>query len=158
MSLDPKQTGEEIRKKVASAYGSGREKVETAAKTARATSAKAVDTTKTRVRQTASKTGQALEDNPVVAVLGGLALGAIAAVLLPKTKRETDLLGKTSNTIRATASSAAKAARDAGKGQLDALGLNSSAARDQLRTVIEKIGQAATTASKAATDAVRKKP
>ena len=100
---------------------------------------------------------ESLEKNPIAALVGGLALGAIAAAMLPKTKRESDMLGKASNKVRSTASTAAKAARDAGKDQLDALGLNSGAARDQLRGVIEKIGQAASTASKAATDAVRKK-
>lgn len=151
MTDSPKPTGEELRKKVADVYGSGKEKAETVVKTVRQTSAKVTGSAKT-------KTNESLERNPIAALVGGLAIGAIAAALLPKTKRESDLLGKASDKVRSTASSAAKAARDAGKDQLDALGLNSGAARDQLRTVIDKIGQAAATASKAATDAVRKKP
>jgi ElaB/YqjD/DUF883 family membrane-anchored ribosome-binding protein len=158
MAIRPKQTGDEIRKKVTTVYGSGKEKAEAVTKNVRDSSAKAVDTAKSRVRTTASKTGQSLDNNPITALIGGLAIGAIAAALLPKTKRESEAFGKASNKVRSTASAAAKAARDAGKEQLDALGLNSSAARDQLRGVIEKIGQAASTASKAATDAVRKKP
>lgn len=103
-------------------------------------------------------TRDGLENNPIVALIGGLALGAITAALLPKTQRESKWLGKTSDSLRDTASNAANAARKAGKSQLDTLGVNSSAARDQLRDVIEKIGQAATTASKAASDSFRKKP
>lgn len=151
MTDSPKASGEELRKKVTAAYGSGKQKAETAIKTVKQGSAKATHTAKT-------KTSESIENNPIAVLVGGIALGAIAAALLPKTKRESELLGKASNKVRSTASSAAKAARDAGKEQLDALGLNSSAARDQLRGVIDKIGQAASTASKAATDAVRKKP
>ena len=158
MAISPKQTSDDIRKKVTSTYSSGKEKAETVAKTVRESSAKAVDKTKAHVRTSASKTGQSLDNNPITALIGGLAIGAIAAALLPKTKRESELLGKASHKVRSTASAATKAARDAGKEQLDALGLNSGAARDQLRGVIEKIGQAASTASKAATDAVRKNP
>ena len=151
MTNSPKPSGEELRKKVADAYGSGKEKAETVVKTVKQTSAKVTGSAKT-------KTNESLEKNPIAALVGGLAIGAIAAALLPKTKRESDMLGKASDKVRSTASYAAKAARDAGKDQLDALGLNSGAARDQLRSVIDKIGQAASTASKAATDAVRKKP
>ena len=151
MTDSPKPTGEELRKKVTAAYGSGKEKAETVIKTVRQSSAMVTGSAK-------KTTGESLEKNPIAALIGGLAIGAIAAALLPKTKRESEMLGKASDKVRSTASSAAKAARDAGKDQLDALGLNSSAARDQLRGVIDKIGQAASTASRAATDAVRKKP
>lgn len=151
MTESPRPTGEELRKKVADAYGSGKEKTETVIKAVREGSAKVTGSAKT-------KTNGSLEKNPIAALVGGLAIGAIAAALLPKTKRESDMLGSASNKVRSSASAAAKAARDAGKEQLDALGLNSDAARDQLRSVIDKIGQAAATASKAATDAVRKKP
>ena len=147
----PKPAGEELRKKVTDAYGSGKEKAEIVVKAVRQTSAKVTGSAKT-------KTNESLEKNPIAALVGGLAIGAIAAALLPKTKRENDLLGSTSNKVRSGASAAAKAARDAGKEQLDALGLNSGAVRDQLRSVIDKIGQAAATASKAATDAVKKRP
>lgn len=132
MTNSPKETAEELRKKVADAYGSGKEKAETTVKAVRERSAKATGAAK-------RKTNQSLEKNPIAALVGGLALGAIAAALLPKTKRESDLMGKAGDKIRSTASAATKAARDAGKNQLDVLGLNSSSARDQLRGVIDKI-------------------
>ena len=151
MTDSSKHTGEELRKKVADVYESGKEKAETVVKAVREGSVKVTDSAKT-------KTNESLEKSPITALVGGLAIGAIAAALLPKTRRESDLLGSASNKVRSSASTAAKAARDAGKEQLDVLGLNSGAARDQFRSVIDKIGQAAATASKAATDAVRKKP
>lgn len=149
---------DELREKVTTAYSSGREKAETALKAVRDSSTKAGAATKDSVKTAAKSTAEGLEKNPLIALVGGIALGAIAAALLPKTERETKMLGKTSNRLRDTASSAVKAARTAGKDQLDALGVNSSAARDQLRDVISKIGDAATTATKAASDAVRKRP
>ena len=151
MTDNPKSTGEELRKKVTAAYGSGKSKAETAIKNVKQGSAKATSSART-------KTSESIEKNPIAMLAGGIALGAIAAALLPKTKRESELMGKAGSKVRSTAATAAKAARDAGKEQLDALGLNSNAARDQLRGVIDKIGQAALVASKAATDAVRKKP
>jgi ElaB/YqjD/DUF883 family membrane-anchored ribosome-binding protein len=148
---------DELREKVNAAYASGRDKAETALKTVRDSSAKAAAATKDSVKTAAKSTTEGLEKNPLIALVGGIALGAIAAALLPKTERETKTFGKTSSRLRETASSAVKAARTAGKDQLDALGVNSGAARDQLRDVISKIGEAATTATKAATDAVRKR-
>lgn len=151
MTNSPKPSGDELRKKVTAVYGSGKEKAENVVKNVRETSAKVTGSAK-------KTTSEGLEKNPIAALVGGLAIGAIAAALLPKTKRESEMLGKASNKVRSTAATAAKAAREAGKEQLDVLGLNSTAARDQLRSVIDKVGQAASTASKAATDAVRKKP
>lgn len=151
MSDSQKPSTEDLRKKVVEAYGSGKAKAEQAVKTVKETSAKAARTAKT-------STSEGLEANPLTALVGGLAIGAIAATLLPKTKRETELLGKAGNRIRSSAQAAVKAARDAGKEQLDALGLNSDTAREQVRSVVGKLGQAATSATRAASDAVRKKP
>ncbi len=49
------------------------------------------------VRERASdatrKTAQTIDTAPGAALIGGLALGALAAVLLPKTRKEEELLG-----------------------------------------------------------------
>lgn len=151
MTDSHKPSAEELRKKVVDAYGSGKAKAEQAVKTVKASSVKVAKSAK-------SSTGESLENNPLTALVGGLAIGAIAAALLPKTKRESELLGKAGDRIRSSAQAAVKAARDAGKEQLDALGLNSNAARDQVRSVVDKLGQAASSATRAATEAVKKKP
>ncbi len=155
---DDHKTANELREKVSAVYSSGRDKAETALKSVRDSSAKAASATKDSVKTAARTTTAELEKNPLISLVGGIALGAIAAALLPKTERETKMLGKTSTRLRETASDAVTAARTAGKDQLDALGISTGAARDQLRDVITKIGEAATTATKAATDAVRKRP
>ena len=74
------------------------------------------------------RAAQGLEANPVVAVVGGLALGAIAAAFLPRTRREEKLLGDVGRKITDTAREAARAAREAGREQLDQLNV-----RDALR-------------------------
>ncbi|MFM9852513.1 MAG: hypothetical protein ACKVOJ_06885 [Sphingomonadaceae bacterium] len=110
-------------------------------------------------RDTASKaakvTAERLEGNPIAAVIGGLALGAIAAALLPRTQREDNLIGGVGTKVRETATNAAKAARDAGKAQLDTLGVTTDAAKEQFRDIAKKVGQAAASASSAAGDTLR---
>lgn len=111
-----------------------------------------------RPRVNSAPANEGLDKNPAIILAGGIILGAIVAALLPKTEREAVLLGKTGSRLRNSAKGAVKAATRAGKDQLDELGVNSATARDQLRSVIEKIGQAAVAASQAASDSVRKIP
>jgi len=98
-----------------------------------------------------------LEKNPLVTVLGGIAIGAIGAALLPKTKREDKHLGGIGRNMRGRARDAAAAAKDVGKEHLDNLGLNRDAATSQLRDLAAKLGKAATAAGSAAAEAARKK-
>ena len=44
-------------------------------------------------RKVAERAGKAIETNPLAVVAGGIAIGLAAGALLPKTKRETELLG-----------------------------------------------------------------
>ena len=59
--------------------------------------------TRERARAAAQKTGESLESNPLAAVAGGIAIGAIIAAMLPRTARENKLLGPVSRSVRATA-------------------------------------------------------
>jgi ElaB/YqjD/DUF883 family membrane-anchored ribosome-binding protein len=56
---------------------------------------------------------------PVAAVLGGFALGALAATLLPGTDREEKLLGKTGRRLTGAAREAAQKGFDTGREQID---------------------------------------
>lgn len=104
------------------------------------------------VRDTASSAGRRTADgidaNPMAALVGGLALGAIAAAFLPKTRREDQLFGQVGQRISDTARDAARAAKDAGRDKLDELGLNAESAKQH---VSEVVGSSAT----AAVDTVR---
>ena len=72
----------------------------------------------------ARQTGDGIERNPLAAIAGGLAIGAIVAALIPRTAREDKLAGNVGRKVRATASKAATTARETAKNQLDELGVN----------------------------------
>src|SRR5687768_8795761 len=100
-----RQAFESARERTAAAYATARERAGSAYETA------------------GRKTSQGIDSNPVAAVVGGLAIGAIVAALLPRTSREEELLGGVGRKLTDTARDAANAAKEAGRGQLDELGL-----------------------------------
>lgn len=105
----------------ADAYRAARERTATAYEEARASA-----------RSAGRRTLDGIEANPVAAVVGGLALGAIAAALLPKTRREEELLGNVGRRLNETARDAAKTAADRGREQIVDLGLNREGVRRKL--------------------------
>ena len=132
-------------------------KAERSASSAKKSAKKAVNTTKASAKKAAARTSQAVESNPLAVLAGGLAIGAIIAALIPRTKREDALVGRVGKSVRATATKAAKTAAATAKEQLNELGLNSGAAKGQLRDIVSKISEAASSAGSAAADTVRKR-
>ena len=69
-------------------------------------------------RERAGNVGQAtaerIDATPMAAVIGGLALGAIAGALIPRSERERDLLGSAGRKLNETARGAVQAAKQAG--------------------------------------------
>lgn len=132
----------------------------------RAKAAKAVDDARARARQARDRASErarsartsarsSLEQNPIAAIAGGLAIGVIAAAILPHTRREDEYLGSTGKRIRKTARQAAKAAQEAGKRELDGLGVNSDMAKTELKSLLGKVGVAARSAGTAAAGSVK---
>jgi hypothetical protein len=111
----------------AEAYRAARERTATAYEEARA-----------GARTAGRKTLEGIESNPVAAVVGGLALGALAAALLPKTRREEELLGDVGRRLNETARDAAKTAADRGREQIVDLGLNREGVRRRLDEFTDK--------------------
>jgi len=74
----------------------------------------------------------------------------LAGAVVPRTEQEGKLLGPIGKRINDTASGAAQAARDAGKAELDSLGLNKEAARDQVGKLLDGVAKAISTAGAAA--------
>lgn len=109
-----RQAFEAARERTASAYAAAREKAGSAYQTA------------------GRRAGEGIDSNPVAAVFGGLAIGAIVAALLPRTRREDEMLGDVGRKINDSAREAAAAAREAGRGQLDELGLSKDGLRGKL--------------------------
>jgi len=103
------------------------------------------------------KTGESIEKNPLALVLGGIAIGAIVGALLPRTERETKILGKAGNKLNGKARKMADAAKAAGKEQVDNLGLNGDAMRAQFRELVSKAAVAVKAAGQAATEAAKDK-
>ncbi len=143
--------------KAKSAIASGKDKAGTAYSSSKAKANKAAQSSKESAKRAAQTTADTVDKNPLIALVGGLALGAIAAALLPRTQRENKLVGKVGNTVRTTAKNAAKNATDTAKAQLNELGVNAEEAKQQLRDLANKVTQAASSAGSAAADSIKKK-
>lgn len=134
-----RQAFESARERTAAAYATARERAGSAYETA------------------GRRTSEGIDSNPVAAVVGGLAIGAIVAALLPRTSREDELLGSVGRKINDGAREAARAAREAGKTQLDELGLSRDGIRSKLDDFTGKAVGAVKASAGAATVAARGK-
>lgn len=103
-----------------------------------------------KAAEAARRTAEGIDANPLGIVVGGLALGVVAGALLPRSDREKELLAPLGATLNVRARAAIDAARDAGKGQLDELGISRDAARDQVRNLFDGLTKAVQTAGAAA--------
>ena len=101
-------------------------------------------------KEVARRAGEAIEANPMAVVAGGVALGLVAGALLPKTKRETELLGPVGRRLTDAASDAATAAKDAAKIEFATIPLSKEAAREQVSKVLDQVAKAISTAGEAA--------
>jgi hypothetical protein len=101
-------------------------------------------------RKAAARAGKAIETNPLAVVAGGIAIGLAAGALLPRTKRETELLGPMGKRLTGVAAGAAEAARDAAKTELGSLPLSKDAAKAQVSKLIDQVAKAVSSAGDAA--------
>jgi ElaB/YqjD/DUF883 family membrane-anchored ribosome-binding protein len=104
-------SAQSVKTRASEAYRSARERTSSLASSAR-----------TRASGATQRTGSAISANPVAAVIGGLAVGAALAALLPKTQREVRALGTAGARLNEKARVAAKSATDASREKLDELG------------------------------------
>ena len=101
-------------------------------------------------RKAAAVAGKAMEANPLAVIAGGIAVGLAIGALLPKSKRETELLGPVGKRLTGAAAGAAGAARDAAKAELASLPLNKDAAKAQVGKVLDQVAKAVSSAGDAA--------
>lgn len=106
-------------------------------------------------REKTAGAGQTLEANPLSALLGGIAIGAIAGALIPRLEKEKELLAPLGAKIGEAARAALEAGRSAGTGALDEAGLSSDQLRSQVSKLVEQALKAAGTAGTAAIQAAR---
>lgn len=93
----------------------GRGRAAAALDTARERTLSAYETARQRSRDTARQVTDQLSVYPVGAVVGGMAIGALLAFLLPRTERETRLIGATGRKLAGAAREAAQKGIDAGR-------------------------------------------
>lgn len=106
---------------------------------------------------TRERAREGVDGSPLLALGGGLALGALIAALLPKTRTEDRLLGQVGGRITDTARNAADAAKEAGREKLAELNITREAGKGAMQSLIDGIGEAARTSGKAAVEAARNK-
>lgn len=140
------ETSAAAREKAAEAFEKGRE-----------AAARGVQQSRDVAHNVAIKTNDGIDKNPLAIVLGGIALGAIIGALLPTTAREKKVMGKTGKKLNKKAKEMAKAAKAAGKEQVDSLGLNGDAVREQFRDLVSKAALAVRAAGEAAKAEAAKK-
>lgn len=97
-----------VRDKASSAYSSTRERTSALYGSA-------------RERASGVVSRETIESNPVLAIAGGLAIGAILGAVLPRTRREEELLGDVGHRVTDAAKEAANSAVEAGRSQVDEL-------------------------------------
>ena len=106
---------------------------------ARTRTASAYEAARTRATDATRKANEQLSIYPLSAVVGGFLLGALAAAVIPRTERETKLVGKTGRRIAGAAKDAAQRGIDAGREQFDEL--RSKAAETVSEAVSELVGK-----------------
>jgi len=89
--------------------------------TARERTLSAYESARNRTRETARDLSDQISVYPMAAVAGGLAVGALLAFLLPRTQRETQLLGATGRKLTAAARDAAQRGVEFGREKVDTL-------------------------------------
>lgn len=99
--------------------------------------------------------GATFDNRPLSAVGGALAIGAVAAVLIPTSAREREVIGPVAERVRERLDDAVQAARTAGTGELSASGLTFAAASNGIGGIVGSLAKAALAAGGAAATTVK---
>ncbi|MBB4630518.1 DUF3618 domain-containing protein [Sphingosinicella soli] len=158
-----KQTAQQVRETVTHKAQAAREAAGEKLASARQHAGEAWDTARERAAdyserakeqaaRARERTVESVDQNPLLAVLAGAALGVIIGALAPRTLRENRAIGPVRDKLASTARGAVKIARSAGEAKLAELGLKEAA---KLR--FSEIKDGAAEVARSATTAVRGK-
>lgn len=143
-----------VRSTVSERAYSARERTSEKLQSARERTSEYAERARVRASEARQRAAQGYDEHPLTGALVGLAAGALIGLLLPRTSRENELLGETRDRLADAARSAARAAADTAKQQLDEKGLNVDAAKAKLAEVGQQAKDVARNAAKtAATEA-----
>lgn len=120
---------------------------------ARESATHAIETAREAAGKAAQQTAATIDGNPVGVLVGGLALGALVAAVLPRSAREKELLAPVGRRLAGAATAAIAAAKDAGRQELDQAGLSRSAAQNRVNSLFEGVTRAVQSAGSAAVSA-----
>ena len=140
------ETPSTLRDRAADAYDGARERA-----------IEAYDSARERAADAGTKAREGVGQAPLLALGGGLALGALLAAILPKTRAEDKLLRPYGEKITDGAKAAAEAAREAGREKLTELNITRDAGTSAVQSLFKGLGDAARVSGEAALGAVRKK-
>lgn len=140
------KAGETVRE----SYRATRARAEDAYETAAARTGELYANARQQAAVAGRRTADTVQDNPLAALIGGLGVGMLIGALLPRTRRETELLGPYGSQITSRAREAAEAAKAVGQDKLDDLGFVKENARETAQKVIEEAKSAASEAGSAA--------
>jgi hypothetical protein len=127
------------------------------AEAARLRASGALGTAKESVSGAGQRAADGVDEAPLIALAGGLAVGALLAALLPRTQAETRALSPVGKRVSETAKAAAASAKEAGTSRLSELGLTRERGETALRSIFDGITDAAKTSSQAALSTARTK-
>ncbi|NIJ18533.1 hypothetical protein FHS95_000202 [Sphingomonas naasensis] len=91
----------------------------------------------------AAKAAESLGDNPVALLAGGVALGVVIGMLLPRTAKERELLEGVGRSLADRATATASAVKDAGKEEINALLPGRDATKERVTALFGNILDAA---------------
>lgn len=105
---------------------------------ARERTASAYEVARSRANDVTRQASEQLAVYPVAAVIGGFAVGALLATLLPRTAREERLLGTAGRRLADAAREVAQKGIDAGKDQIEEI--RAKAAQKVGEAVVDAVG------------------
>jgi len=98
----------------------------------------------------ARKTVEGIGDNAAALLAGGVALGVLVGVLLPRAAKERELLDPLGRTLAQRATAAAQAAKEAGRQEIDSLIPDRDATKERVTALFGNILDAAKSAGQKA--------
>ncbi len=125
-------TDASVRDRAADAYDS-----------ARTAAVDAYDSARNKAALAKEKTSDGIDEAPLIALAGGLAVGVLLAALLPRTTKEKELFGPLGERITGSAKNAVEAAKEAGRDKMAELNLTRDAGTSALEKIIRGVSDAA---------------